>query len=69
MVNNLVLGQLHMVLPATFSRATVTKDDENEQDGPPRGKRRKKAAGSSTPLGEIEGGDRKDNNNNIPVEF
>lgn len=69
MVNDLVLGQLHVVLPATFSRATVTKDDENEQDGPPRGKRRKKVAGSSTPLGEIEGGDRKDNNSNIPVEF
>ena len=69
MVNDLVLGQLHVVLPATFTCSTVTKDDENELNGPPRGKRRKKAAGSSTPIGEIEGGDRRDNNNNIPVEF
>jgi len=68
MANDLMLGQFHVVLPATFAQPKVAKDDENEHDGPPRGgrgKRRKKAAGSGTPLGEIEG-DRRDDNKNIP---
>ena len=69
MANDIVLGQLHVVLPVTITCPTVTKDDENKHDGPPRGKRRKKAAGSLTPLGEIEGGDRRDDNRNIPTEF
>jgi hypothetical protein len=43
MANDLALGQLMVVLPATFTQPTIVKEDENEQEGPPRGgKRRKK---------------------------
>jgi len=68
MANDLMLGQLKVVLPATFTQPTIAKDDENnEHDGPPRGKRRKK--GEPTPLGDNDGGGRLDNNSNIPPEF
>ena len=71
MANDLMLGQLQVTLPATFTQPKITKDDENEHDEPPRGggKRRKKGAGGSgPPLGEVVG-DRRDNNENVPPEF
>lgn len=37
MANDLMLGQFHVKLPATFAQPKDTKDDENEHDSPPRG--------------------------------
>ena len=71
MANDLALGQLIVVLPATFTQPTIAKDDDNEHEGPPKGgKRRKKGpGGSETLLEKREGESRLDNNSNIPPEF
>jgi len=61
MANDLMLGQLKVVLPATFTHPTIAKDDKNEQDGPPKGGGKRRKKGGPTPLGEIEGGGRLDN--------
>ena len=69
MANELMLGQLNVMLPATFTLPTIEKDDKNEQENPPKGGGKRRKKGGPTPLGEIEGGGRLDNNSNIPPEF
>ena len=54
MANDLMLGQLHVTLPATFTQPKITRDDENKHDETPwgGGRRRKKGTGGAgTPLG------------------
>ena len=61
-LNDVVLGQLHVTLPATFTIAKVTKDDAHENEEP-KTKRKKGAPG-----GDLEK-KRSVTNKNIPTEF
>jgi hypothetical protein len=64
-MNEVLLGQFHVNLPATFTSPKNTRDDDEDDE---QRKKKKKNKKKGSPLKEIEG-DRKEINKNIPVEF